>query len=600
MPEETVTFRARMIGWRDAARQFYTTATAATALQRSTMATNRAAAEYTRQTFFQKQALFTLRRYLYNATLATTALGAAAVVTGFKFNASVQRTTIALDYLSKGQFSATEQVKEFLRIARETAFLPKQVIDIGQSFIAFGFTAEETNRVLRATGNAIAALNLPQATIDRILFALGQIRVKGKLYGEELRQLANANIPAYQYLEDALGKNVTQLNRIADAGIPASVAIEAIVRGLEAQYGGASERIRETVTGQFEILKGDLQAIMGAAMLPLFNRLAGRLQSVTAITGQMFDQILEGNATLYSMAQIFDDATGNAYHLVTIIRTLDDLLSELWGSTKLAWQVLKPFAEVLVLAAYGAALLLTAILDFINMGGKPLVYIIQLLILWMLIERFTMKLLIVMASRELLMTKLRVFWTKRLNAAYRLLWISQMLLNAAMWASPYVLIAAAVIAFAFAIYILWQRFEGLRNVLALVVFRLSPIAGAFLLIYNNINLVLGAIDWLKSKVQGIDDWMPNWLETGFKLAIPGLQQGGVVTRSGVFRVGEAGPETVLLPAGAAVQPQTMDWRGLQAAGGGINVTIHPAPVLLDGREVTEVVFRHRADRMARR
>jgi hypothetical protein len=335
-------------------------------------------------------------------------------------------------------------------------------------------------------------------------------------------------------------------------------------------------------------------------MLPLFNRLAGRLQSVTAVTGQMFDQILEGNATLYSMAQIFDDATGNAYHLVTIIRTLDDLISELWSSTKLAWQILKPFAEVLVLAAYGAALLLTAVLDFINMGGKPLVYIIQLLIAWMLVERFTMRLLIIMASRELFMTKLRVFWTKRLNAVYRLLWISQMLLNAAMWANPYILLAAGIIAIAAAVYILWQRFEGLRNVLAFVVFWMSPMIGIFLLLYNNINKVIGAIDWLKTKVQGIDDWMPNWLETGFKLAIPGLQQGGVVTRSGVFRVGEAGPETVLLPAGAAVQPNTMDWRGLQAAGGGINVTIHPAPVLLDGREVTEVVFRHRADRMARR
>jgi hypothetical protein len=46
-------------------------------------------------------------------------------------------------------------------------------------------------------------------------------------------------------------------------------------------------------------------------------------------------------------------------------------------------------------------------------------------------------------------------------------------------------------------------------------------------------------------IQGLATGGPN---------IQGLATGGDVYRSGVFRVGEQGPETVFLPAGAAVRP----------------------------------------------
>ena len=166
--------------------------------------------------------------------------------------------------------------------------MPQQAIDAGQFFIGMGFSVEETNRTLRATGDALAALNLPADTTHRLFLALGQIRAKGRLTGEEIRQLANANIPIYEILSETLGKNVTQLNRIGDARIPASVAIDAIVSGMESRFGGASKEIAQTTSGQMERLRGDLQAIFGGLTKDLYDNFGGALRRITPITEQMF------------------------------------------------------------------------------------------------------------------------------------------------------------------------------------------------------------------------------------------------------------------------------------------------------------------------
>jgi hypothetical protein len=60
----------------------------------------------------------------------------------------------------------------------------------------------------------------------------------------------------------------------------------------------------------------------------------------------------------------------------------------------------------------------------------------------------------------------------------------------------------------------------------------------------------------------------------------GLQSGGSVTRGGAFRVGEAGPETVTLPAGAAVTPH-----------GGGDVYVHATLVMPDGEVLARQTLR---------
>jgi tape measure domain-containing protein len=82
-------------------------------------------------------------------------------------------------------------------------------------------------------------------------------------------------------------------------------------------------------------------------------------------------------------------------------------------------------------------------------------------------------------------------------------------------------------------------------------------------------------------------WIPHWAK------------GGTQQMAGHAVVGEAGPELVTLPAGARITPI-----GSSALGGGMPIfpeTINLRAILrVDGRDIAEVVSRHRLDRAARR
>jgi tape measure domain-containing protein len=586
-----------------------------------------------RRGFLMNQAIFTMRRYLYNATLAATALGAAAAYMGFRFNASVQRTTIALEFLSKGQFDAKTQMKEFLQIARDTAFLPQQVVDIGQSFIAFGFTAEETNRTLRATADAIAALNLPQDAIHRILFALGQIRVKGRVMGEELRQLANANIPAYEYLAQAFGKNVTQLNKIGDANIPAQAGIEAIVAGLERQYGGASERIRETTTGQFEILKGDLQAIMGGITFTAFEAAGGRLERITDVTGKMFKLALEGNLTFYDMVRILDDATGGVFHLVTAMESLHGWLKATWGSVKLVLSVLSPFIKITLIAVYILLEVTTAIQNFIHLGGRPLIIILQILVAMWILETLFKKISVAWTKRALFWDKLSTLWIGRKAKMLKLASIWNYLFATStmtVWSAEkkqytqlvktgallrlYTFITTAAAGATFLLSLaFWTSPVGLITASVIV------LAGVLVFLELKFRAVTRAVEWLTQKWKELSDSITR-SKLGFLFKGGGLIEmlGGPSTGGtsildliggggGTASFAGMGQRAIGMPAGGPAGPimpvegQPLDMAALTQGGTApIKVTIVPQKIELDGREVAEVVWKHRLDRQARR
>ena len=54
--------------------------------------------------------------------------------------------------------------------------------------------------MLRSIGDASAAAGKGKEGIDRIALALGQMRAKGKVPSEEMRQLTEANIEAWDIL----------------------------------------------------------------------------------------------------------------------------------------------------------------------------------------------------------------------------------------------------------------------------------------------------------------------------------------------------------------------------------------------------------------
>jgi tape measure domain-containing protein len=129
---------------------------------------------------------------------------------------------------------------EAIRAAAEKTKSPLQ--ETAQAFnnlVAAGFKLPEADHLFRQLAD-LKTLN-PQANIDGIVRAIGQIRNIGKLQGDELNQLSEAGVnidDVYTELQKRLGKTRDEVMKLKEAGkLQASDAIAAIQASIAKRTG---------------------------------------------------------------------------------------------------------------------------------------------------------------------------------------------------------------------------------------------------------------------------------------------------------------------------------------------------------------------------
>lgn len=172
-----------------------------------------------------------------------------------------------------------EEAKKFLdelkAFAASTPFEFTDLQNAAKRLQALGFEATTVIPIMRTVGDAVAGLGGGAAMIDRITLALGQMQAKGKVSAQEMNQLAEAGIPAWQALADKIGVSIPQAMKMAEQGaISSAEAIPAILGGMAEKFGGLMEQQSQTVAGKFSNLKDQLSFILadlGKALLPFAN-----------------------------------------------------------------------------------------------------------------------------------------------------------------------------------------------------------------------------------------------------------------------------------------------------------------------------------------
>jgi len=90
-----------------------------------------------------------------------------------------------------------------------------------------------------------------EEAMPRVARALGQMQTLGKLSAEELNQLAEAGINARKYLTRAFGQTVEELQK---SGTDIDKIVKAIMDGMQAEFGGASQMAMNTWSGMMTTL----------------------------------------------------------------------------------------------------------------------------------------------------------------------------------------------------------------------------------------------------------------------------------------------------------------------------------------------------------
>lgn len=185
-------------------------------------------------------------------TLPMVGLGTAISIFGIKAAASFESAQIAFTTMLGSEQQANAFLEDLRDFATSTPFEFTQLTEMSQRLLAMGFAAEEILPTLSSVGDAVAALGGDPQKLDAVVRALGQIRAKGKASAEEMLQLSEAGVPAWEYLAAALGTTIPQaMQAVTDGSVDARMTLTAVLSGMTRDFDGLMEKQAQTVSGKW-------------------------------------------------------------------------------------------------------------------------------------------------------------------------------------------------------------------------------------------------------------------------------------------------------------------------------------------------------------
>ncbi|WP_419045403.1 tape measure protein [Phascolarctobacterium faecium] len=214
-----------------------------------------AAAKAARQNDKTKDSLDGIRTA---STLAAAAIATATAAMGLgavKAAGKMEQLEIAFTTMLGNAEQAKTMLNDLQDFAQVTPFDLESVTNGSRRLLAMGFSAEQIIPVMTAVGDAAAGLGMQAEGIDRITLAMGQMAAKGKVSAEEIRQLAEAGIPAWKFISESLGITIPEaMKRAEQSQISAAQGLNAIVAGMNSKFGGMMEAQSHTIDGMWSNL----------------------------------------------------------------------------------------------------------------------------------------------------------------------------------------------------------------------------------------------------------------------------------------------------------------------------------------------------------
>ncbi|MGB8020746.1 MAG: tape measure protein [Candidatus Nanopelagicales bacterium] len=203
---------------------------------------------------------------------------------------------------------SAEKAKAYLAdlsaFAARTPFDLPGLQDAAGRFLAVGIEADKVIPIMTTLGDVTALMGTGAAGVDRATTALMQMSQKGKISAEEMMQLTEAGIPAWDILAQTMGLSVDQVMDLGQKGKLGRDEVDALfgtiaTGGVPAldQFSGGMEKMSQTFSGQWSTLKDTALQTLGGLFTPLLtagtsvldwtnNSFIPTLQSVPAFIGR--------------------------------------------------------------------------------------------------------------------------------------------------------------------------------------------------------------------------------------------------------------------------------------------------------------------------
>lgn len=228
---------------------------------------------------------------------ATAFVGLSTVI--IRNTSELEQNTVAFEAMLGSAEKAATLLQTLAKFAKETPFELADLQAYTKQLLAYGFSMDELIPTLTTVGNISAGLGKDSLPI--LIRALGQIRAKGKLAGQEFLQLTETGLPIADQLAKTLGISVQELTgNIANLDISYEDVLSTIKNIEKNQFKDLMVKQSKTLKGIWSNIKDTFTQTTWqiGTQSGLFDKVKGIAQSILDKFTQLMPVIVEVSTNL--------------------------------------------------------------------------------------------------------------------------------------------------------------------------------------------------------------------------------------------------------------------------------------------------------------
>lgn len=232
----------------------------------------------------------------------------------FDYSKSLDNAKINWEVLMGSAEEGQKMLQRIQQFAKDTPFDFDSTQKFAQQLKIAGLNGDQLFKTMQVIGDA-AQGNVEKA--EGIATAYQQMSAKGKIQAEEMNQLLERGIPAWDMLAKATGKSKAELMDMSSKGkLLADEYLPKLVEQMDKTFGGGMQKQAQTFNGQLSQLEDNLLMLGSRGVAPLRQALTGLMKdvndvfdgkmSITEMLGKWGQQFKEGLTQLGETIAHFD------------------------------------------------------------------------------------------------------------------------------------------------------------------------------------------------------------------------------------------------------------------------------------------------------
>lgn len=172
-------------------------------------------------------------------------------------NAEMEQYLTSFEVMLGDAEKAKALMSELNTMAAKTPMELTDVTSVGTLLMNYGVESDKLIDTMTKLGD-LAAGNAQK--FERVSLAYGQMLAKGKVSGEELRQMTEAGVPLLQALAETLGKSTGEVQKLVSegkVGIPVLNKTIAQMTSETGQFAGMMEKQSQTFSGMLSTISDE-------------------------------------------------------------------------------------------------------------------------------------------------------------------------------------------------------------------------------------------------------------------------------------------------------------------------------------------------------